>query len=174
MTVESNNLTSWNPDERQAPLAPGRCASLAIVVTLLCAPAVFAQATALQITNIPDQVSGVPFQVIVTAVDGGGIPTPVTVNTTVSLTREAGTGALGGGGTRTITAGTTSTTYPAATWTTAGTGKQVRATATAGDLLAPAVSNLFTVTPGTPYKLVFSVQPASSTAGVTLTPTVAV
>lgn len=147
---------------------------LVALVALAVTGLVEAQPVALEITAIPDQVSGVSFTVTVTAVDAGGNPANVTQLTTVSLTRESGTGALGGGGNRNIAAGTSSTTYPAATWTTAGAGKAVRATATVGDLLAPAVSNQFTVNPGAAYKLAFSVQPATSVAGVTLTPTVAV
>jgi hypothetical protein len=174
MTAESNDIAFRSSRKPAAPRAARLGLLSAILATLACAQPALAQATALQISAIADQASGVPFQVIVTAVDGSGVPTPVAVNTTVSLTRESGTGALGGGGNRTITAGTSLVTYPAATWTTAGAGKSVRATATAGDLLAPAVSNLFTVIPGVPYKLVFAVQPASSVAGVNLFPRVAV
>ncbi len=174
MITRSSNNPLCSSRKRGLPPAPGLGPLSAIVAALFCAHTVLGQPVALSISAIGDQVSNQNFSVTVTAVDGGGTPTAVVANTTVSLTRESGTGALVGGGNRTITAGTTSTTYTTARWTTAGAGKSVRATATAGDLLAPAVSNLFTVTPGTPYKLVFSVQPASSIAGVNLTPTVAV
>jgi hypothetical protein len=148
---------------------------IAMLAVLGPVQTVHAQATKLQINAIADpQVSDVTFTIVVVATDAGGTPTNVASNTTVQLTVASGTGALSGTVSRVMNSGTNTLNFPGVYWTISGAGKSVRATATVGDLLAPAVSNTFTVNFGAAYKLVFTTGPASSTAGANLVPVVAI
>jgi hypothetical protein len=80
--------------------------------------------------------------------DGAARPVNVVANTTVALSRTAGTGILGGTLTGTIPAGSNSVTLSAVTYSKAESGVVVTATGIAGDNTLPGNSAAFTVNVG--------------------------
>ncbi len=88
-----------------------------------------------------------PFAVTVRAEDDNGVPRNVPQNTTVALSVAAGTGVLGGTTTGTIVAGTNTVVLNGVTYSVAESGVRLRASRTAGAVLADGVSAPFTVLP---------------------------
>ncbi len=129
--------------------------------------------TKLVITSVnagASPVAGIPFNVVVQAQDGNGTPQSDYAATNVSLSRNTGTGLLGGAPGCTISANSSSCTVTGVTYSLAETGVSLTATRTSGDLLAVGTSATFTVTaaPQPPTKLaITSVNGGTSpTAGV--------
>jgi hypothetical protein len=120
-------------------------------------------------------VAGTPFSVTVVAQDSGGTSRNVSAATSLTLTRTAGTGALGGTLTGTIAAGTSSVTFNNVTYTKAEPGVVLTATRTSGDTLASGSSPAFTVVAGTAAQVALSASPPgdlTSGAARTLTATI--
>ncbi len=112
--------------------------------------------TKLVIATIGEQQAGEPFSVTVTATDGEGTPIAVDANQTVTLTRQVGTGTLGGTLTGSMPAGESSVTIEGVTYSKGEEGVKIRAAATPAGLTG--LSDAFVVmaqpTPPTPTKLV--------------------
>ena len=99
-------------------------------------------ATRLVVTQVNGGVNpsaGIGFAVVVQAWDSVG-PAVVTASTAVSLSRQTGTGTLGGTLTGTITAGSNTVTISGVTYTRAESGVSITAARTSGDLLTPGTS----------------------------------
>ena len=109
--------------------------------------------TALQLTSmVPASPSrNIPFTVIVRSVDGSGAPKPVTTATTVTLSRNSGTGVLGGTLSAVIPAGGTAVTFSNVTYGTAEAGVSLRAVASSGDALTTVTGGTFSVATGATY-----------------------
>jgi len=88
---------------------------------------------------------GVPFSVVVQALDCASAPGNVVANTTVTLSRTSGTGSLGGTQICTILAGSNTCTVTGATYSVAEAGVIVAATRTSGDNLGAGASSPFNV-----------------------------
>jgi YD repeat-containing protein len=104
------------------------------------------------------------FPIIVQSQDSFGNPVNVASATGVSVTRQAGTGDLGGTLAGTIAAGTSQVTLSAVTYSKAENGVVLRASRTSGDNLAAGDSAPFTVVAGEATKLGFITQPGNTTA----------
>ena len=133
--------------------APGTYTVTATSVGLGGSPVTFtATATAkLAITSVNGGVNptaGTPFSVVVQSQGGGGVPFNVVSNTSITLTRAAGTGTLGGTLAGTIPAGSNTVTIAGVTYTKAESGVVLTAARTAGDTLAAGNSVAFTVNAG--------------------------
>ena len=150
--------------------------SIALVLLLLVGASYgFAQATNLSITSInggSPVAAGPPSTFIVTVTSqAAGLATPVITGTTVTVSLNTGTGTLGGTVVGTILAGQSSVDIGPMTYTKAQSGVILTATATGGDVLAPANSSPFTVVPGPVASMQITVQPgASATAGSPFSP----
>lgn len=90
---------------------------------------------------------GVPFSVVVRAVDGLGNARTVAANTTVTLQLNSGTGSLGGTLSGVIPAGSSLITFTNVTYNTAETGVTIRATA--GGLTTGTSASFAVTTPAT-------------------------
>ena len=90
---------------------------------------------------------GVAFVLGAIALDASNQVRAVVQSTLITLTRQTGTGTLGGTLTCTIAAGTTSCNFSAITYSVAESGVSLTATASGGDALAPVTSPPFTVHP---------------------------
>jgi hypothetical protein len=129
-------------------------------------------ATKLAITSVnggANPSAGTAFSVVVQSQDAGGNAANVTSSTTLSLSRNTGTGTLGGTTTGTIANGTSSITISGVTYTKAESGVVLTATRTSGMSLAAGNSSAFTVNPGAASKLVITsvnggANPAAGTA----------
>lgn len=102
----------------------------------------------LAVTSVNNGASptvNLPFPVAVQAQDANGVPANVTSATQVTLTRETGTGALGGTLVGTIPAGANSIAFDNVTYNTAESGVSIRASATSGMTLEHGISQPFTV-----------------------------
>ena len=93
--------------------------------------------------------AGVGFNVVVQVLFGNAVPTNVVANSTVTLSRATGTGAVGGNVGGTLLAGSNSVTISGVTYTKAESGVVLTATRTAGDTMPAGNSAAFTVTAGT-------------------------
>jgi hypothetical protein len=130
-------------------------------------------ATRLVVTQVnggANPSAGVGFAVVVQAWDSVG-PAVVTASTAVSLSRQTGTGTLGGTLTGTIAAGSNSVTISGVTYTKAESGVSITATRTSGNVLTSGTSATFTVNPGAlaSYLLTPSVTTVSAGAAVLVT-----
>ena len=101
----------------------------------------------------------------------GNTVTASTVSVTLAITGGTGTGGAALGGTLTVAAVNGVATFSTLTVDRVGTGYTLTVTATG---LTNATSTAFTVTPGVPTKLAFSVQPTAVAAGAAIAPTVQV
>lgn len=63
-------------------------------------------------TNPPVPVQGVPFELIIRAIDENGYPTPLSTNTFIELRKIVGTGSLTGNLSATLPAGTSKISFP--------------------------------------------------------------
>ena len=102
----------------------------------------------LAITSINGGVSPVvstPFNVTVQSQDTNGTPRNVTVDTTVTLSLNSGSGVLGGTLTGTIPAGSNGVVITGVTYSVGESGVQIAAAASNGQSLASAISAPFTV-----------------------------
>ena len=110
--------------------------------------------TKLAITSVnggTNPTAGVGFNVIVQAQDGASAAQNVLASTVVSLSRNAGTGTLGGPNlTCTLAAGSNACTVVGATYSVAESGVSLTATRTSGDSLAAGNSATFAVVAGAP------------------------
>ena len=124
--------------------------------------------TATSINGGTSPTAGLPFSVVVKAVDANGLPRNVTTQTSVTLTQTAGTPfSLEGNPVGYILAGTNSVTITGVVYDTAESGVVLTATASGGDSLTPVDSSPFTVIPDTtPTSLTVTGFPSSQTAGV--------
>src|ERR1700719_3893768 len=125
-------------------------------------------ATKLAITSVnggANPTAGTGFSVVVQAQDSSGNPSNAVLSTGVGLSRNTGTGTLGGTLTGTIAAGTNSVTISGVTYTKAESGVVLTATRTSGDTLTAGNSAPFTVNPGAATKLVYTAVPSTGTAG---------
>jgi fibronectin type 3 domain-containing protein len=131
-----------------------------------------AGATKLAITSVNggnNPTAGTGFSVVVQAQDSNGNGTNVVADTGVSLSRNTGSGTLGGTLTGTIAAGTSSVTISGVTYTKAESGVSLTATRTSGDILIAGNSASFTLYAGAAAKLAFTTQPGLGTPGTALT-----
>jgi hypothetical protein len=101
-----------------------------------------------------------PFNVVVQAQDNQGLPANVNQNTEIALSKETGTGILGGSLSETLINGFNTLTFEDITYNIAESGVSIKATATGGMSLAPAVSDPFSVLQGA-TQLAFVGVPAS-------------
>src|SRR5215210_1048395 len=92
--------------------------------------------------------AGTAFAVAVASQDQFGNPANVVAATGVSLSRNTGSGTLGGTTTGTIAAGANAATISGVTYTAAESGVSLTATRTSGDSLVSGNSAAFTVNPG--------------------------
>ena len=125
-------------------------------------------ATRLVVTQVNGGVSpsaGVGFAVVVQAWDSVG-PAVVTASTAVSLSRQTGTGTLGGTLTGTLTAGSNSVTISGVTYTKAESGVSITAARTSGNTLTSGTSASFTVNPGVLVSYLLTPSSSSFLAGV--------
>ena len=90
-------------------------------------------------------MAGVPFNVVVQALDCASAAQNVGLATSVTLSRTSGTGALGGSLTCTIPAGSSSCTVTGVTYSVAEPSVVVTATRTSGDVLGAGASAPFAV-----------------------------
>src|SRR5439155_13450623 len=97
--------------------------------------------------------AGTAFSVTVQSQDANGSPSNVTASTGISLSKQAGTGTLGGTLTGTIPAGASSATISGVTYTKAERGVVLTATRTGSDTLADGDSAPFPVYHGEVTKL---------------------
>ena len=114
--------------------------------------------TKLAITSVNSGANpkvGQPFFLVVQSEDAGGSPANVLADTAVVLTRQTGTGALGGTLTGTIPAGQHQLTISGITYDTAEAGVSIHVARTSGYVLTAANSATFTVdaAPAAPTKL---------------------
>jgi len=116
----------------------------------------------LDIGPISDQTAGAPFNVTVNSVDGAGNLAVVVADTTVLLSRNTGTGTLGGTLNGLIAAGTNSVVISGVTYDKAEAGVSFLATRTGGDALAAGSSNAFSVSAATGGALRFVLQPTNT------------
>jgi hypothetical protein len=131
-----------------------------------------AVATKLAITSVnggSNPTAGTGFSVVVQAQDASGNAANVVLATGVTLSRNTGTGTLGGTLTGTISAGSSSVTISGVTYTKAESGVILTATRTSGDVLTAGNSSAFTVNAGAATKLAFTTQPGGGTGGTTWT-----
>ena len=129
-------------------------------------------ASKLAITSVnggANPTAGAAFSVVVQAQDFNGNPANVVANTAVTLSRNAGTGTLGGTLTGTISAGTNSATISGVTYTKAESNVILTATRTSGDSLTIGNSAPFTVNPGAVNSFAISAISGSKTAGTAFT-----
>jgi len=134
--------------------------------------------TKLVVTSVnggSNPTAGTPFSVTVQAQDINGVPSVVAANTAVTLSRNTGSGTLGGTVSGTILAGTSSVTISGVTYTKAESGVSLTATRTSGDSLTAGNSSSFTVNVGAFAKLQLlmpgETAAPGSTTGKTGTPT---
>jgi hypothetical protein len=127
--------------------------------------------------GVPPLVS-TAFSVVIQAQDANGFAASVVSNTAVSLSLNAGTGALGGTLSGTLNAGTNILTVSGVTYSKAESGVVITATRTSGDSLASGNSSVFTVNRGdqtisfpSPGNQTYGVAPITlnATAGSALT-----
>ena len=107
-----------------------------------------AAAATLAVTSVDGgstPTAGIGFPVVVQSLDAYGNRSGVVGTTGFSLSRAAGTGALGGTGTGSITAGQSQTTVAGVTYSKAEDGVQIAATRTSGDALSAGTSASFAV-----------------------------
>jgi len=129
-------------------------------------------ASKLAITSVnggANPTAGTAFSVVVQAQDANGNPANVAANTGVTLSRNAGTGTLGGSLTGTIAAGTNSVTISGVTYTKAESGVVLNATRSTGDSLTAGNSAPFTVNPGAVNSFAISSISGTKTAGTAFT-----
>jgi hypothetical protein len=86
-----------------------------------------------------------PFEVVVQAYDNNNLPSNVTTDTQVALTKETGSGILGGTLTGIIPTGSNTVVFDNVLYDTPETGVSIKASATGGMSLAPAISEPFEV-----------------------------
>lgn len=101
----------------------------------------------LAMTTIATQGVDVPFSVTVTSRDQFGQISPVSSDTTITLTKKSGiaaSGTVSGNLTGVISSGSSSITISGVIWDTANTGVRLTATASGGDSLTAIDSNSFT------------------------------
>lgn len=110
----------------------------------------------LAIDTIGAQGVGNAFNVVVRTTDAYGNAKNVGVDTTVSLSKATGTGALGGTLAGTVTNGMASVTIAGVTYDTLETGVSITATDTNPGALTAATSNAFDVGAGSASKLIVS------------------
>ena len=141
--------------------------TLVLLLAGVCTADAAATAVSVQTVNGgANPTAGTPFSVIVSSVDGTNTPTPVLNSTTITLTRNTGSGTLGGTLTGVILAGTDSVTITGVTYTKAESGVSLAATPSGGDPLSQGISALFTVNAGSATRLVITGS-AAQTAGTT-------
>ena len=102
-----------------------------------------ATADRLAIATIADTDKNTAFAVTVTSTDQYGNASTVTQDTTITLTVKTGTGTLGGTLVKTMTAGTSSASFPGLTYSKAESGVVLHAAASGGQTLTAADSNAF-------------------------------
>jgi hypothetical protein len=110
--------------------------------------AVYCYATKLSLPLLSDQTAGVSFSVTIISRDAGNVPKNVMANTFVTLTSNGNGGTISGTTTGTILVGTNSVTLPNVTLSSPGAAVSLTVTPSAGDALAAATSEIFTVNPG--------------------------
>lgn len=159
--VDGSNYGASTPTSSYSPLGTWRFDN----VTFLGDAITGGNAVKLAITSVnggvPPTVNA-PFTVTVQSQDANGVPANVTVNTQITLSKETGTGNLGGTLTGTINAGTNSVTISGVTYNVAESGVSIKATATSGMTLSPGISAPFQVLPAATH-LKFVGVPANGT-----------
>ena len=110
-------------------------------------------------------VAGTPFSVTVQVQNLDGSARAVTANTVVSLSRNTGSGTLGGSLTGTLTTGNSSVTISGVTYSKAESGVVLAATRTSGDFLLPANSSAFSVVSGAATTLTVAGFPSPQVQG---------
>jgi len=108
-----------------------------------------------------------PFSVVVQAQDANNVPSNVTQNTSIQLSKATGSGTLGGTLTATINAGSHTVTLDAITYNVAESGVSITATRTNGMVLTPGTSTPFQVLPKATH-LAFAGVPTHGQAGTPL------
>jgi len=118
--------------------------------------------TKLVITSInpATPLAGSAFSVTVQSQDGNSVAQNVLANTAFSLSTNGNAGAIGGTITGTINAGSSSVVVSGVTLATGGTGVNISATRTSGDVLTNGTSSPFSVT-GLATQLAFVGVPSS-------------
>ncbi len=109
--------------------------------------------------------AGASFSVVIQAQDGTSTAQNVVANTTVQLSRGAGTGTLAGTLSCQINAGSNSCTIAGVTYSIAESGVIITATAISGDSLTAANSASFTVNPANVAPAITSAASATFTIG---------
>ena len=127
------------------------------------------RATIESINSGTDPNSFTAFPVTVQSTDIDGNPFNVSTNTNVELTKEVGTGTLGGTTTGTILSGTSSIVLPSVTYDTEETGVILRVTDTAPGTMASTISATFNVTGPPPTIVDISPSTGTTTGGSTIT-----
>lgn len=135
------------------------------------APAV---ATKLVITNISPATptAGVGFSVTVQSQDATNSPTNVLADTGFSLSTNGNAGAISGTTTGTLTAGSNTVVVTGVILPSAGSGVNITATRTSGDVLTAGTSASFSVVSVPTHFAITSISPATPTAGTGFTVTV--
>ena len=132
-------------------------------------------ASKLAITSVnsgANPTAGAGFSVVVQSQDANGNPANVVAGTDVSLSKNTGTGTLGGTTAGTISAGNNSATISGVTYSKAESGVILTATRTSGDSLASGNSSAFTVNAGSATQLAYTTVPSTGTAGTAFSVTV--
>ena len=128
-------------------------------------------AAKLIVSAIADQGTNIGFSVTVTSADAGDNAANVSADTSITLSKKTGTGAIAGTVTGVITAGSHSVTISGVKWNTPSAGVSLTATRTSGDSLTAGDSNAFVVANRVPTKLQVATV-ASQGAGVAFNVTV--
>ena len=99
----------------------------------------------IEVNNNNSPSTNTPFSVVVQAQDANDLPSNVTSNTNIQLSKATGAGTLAGNLTGTIPAGGHTITIEGVTYNTAESGVSITATRTSGMTLSPGTSAPFTV-----------------------------
>ncbi|HPF41575.1 MAG TPA: M6 family metalloprotease domain-containing protein [Phycisphaerae bacterium] len=110
-----------------------------------------------------------PFDVVVDVLDTNDNPTVATLDTSVTLSVQTGSGALSGTLTATIPAGSNSYTFSNVTLNTIESGVSLRATRNSGNSLTAGTSDTFSVAAGLRSSMTFPVNNGDTLSGASVT-----
>jgi hypothetical protein len=118
----------------------------------------------LAVATVPTEIAGVPFSITVLLLDSSGNPVPNADSTSaITLSRQSGTGTLGGTLTGRVPIGAAAVTISGVTYSKAESGVRLLATGSGPFVSAfTGTSNAFTVNPGTATQLAMLTEPSSA------------
>ena len=142
--VDGSNYGAANPTNNYSPNGTWRFDN----ITFSGIPITGGNAVKLVISSVNNGASptvNIPFEVVVQAQDDDGLPANLNTDTQITLTKETGTGSLGGDLVLTMSAGTYLLTFNNVTYNVVETGVSIKASATSGMTLTSGISAQFSV-----------------------------